>query len=128
MSNINYGLDESLEHDLEVQQKLTDITDINRLIKKHATYFKTHFIKYNENKKDKILTEEITKIVMVLNQHGFKYIAKDHSEIEGKIKNSIRDFDNIRAAKKIRQNQLNDSSLSLDDTGLYGTHEVLIYD
>lgn len=66
-SAFNYSQNDSIAHDLEVTQKLTDITDINRLIKKHASYFKTHFIKYNENKKDKILTEEITKIVMVLN-------------------------------------------------------------
>lgn len=59
-----------------------------------------HLIKYNENKKDKILTDEITKIVMVLNQHGFKYIAKDHQEIENKIKHSIKDFDQVRVQKQ----------------------------
>ena len=90
---------DSLTQDPDLAQKLIDISDMNRLMKKHAKFFKMHLIKYNENKKDKILTEEITKIVMVLNQHGFKYIAKDHLEIESKIKHSISNFDQVRVQK-----------------------------
>lgn len=75
-------IDESKITDPKVDQKIIDITNINRLIKTHASFFKTHFIKYNENKKDKILTEEITKIVLSLGKSGFKFIAKNDSEIE----------------------------------------------
>ena len=82
--------------DPDLQTKINDITNINRLIKTHANFFKTHFIKYNENKKDKILTEEITKIVLSLGKSGFKFIAKNYSEIETKIKNGFTDFDKSR--------------------------------
>lgn len=82
--------------DPDLQKKITDITNINRLIKTYAKYFKTHFIKYNENKKDKILTEEITKIVLSLGRSGFKFIAKNDSEIETKIKNALNDFEKCR--------------------------------
>ena len=73
LNAMNIKFDEDAEEgdsqtqDPDLAQKLIDISDINRLMKKHAKFFKMHLIKYNENKKDKILTEEITKIVMVLN-------------------------------------------------------------
>ena len=85
---------QNIDHNLD--QKIIDITNVNRLIKTHASFFKTHFIKYNENKKDKILTEEITKMVMSLGKSGFKFIAKNDSEIEAKINNTFEDFDQIR--------------------------------
>ena len=85
---------QNIDHNLD--QKIIDITNVNRLIKTHASFFKTHFIKYNENKKDKILTEEITKMVMSLGKSGFKFIAKNDSEIEAKINNAFEDFDQIR--------------------------------
>ena len=48
-------------------------------------------------------------------------------EIESKIKNSIRDFDIIRAQKmESRLKSLNGSTLDMDDTGLGQTQEVLI--
>ena len=88
--------DASQNIDPNLDQKIIDITNVNRLIKTHASFFKTHFIKYNENKKDKILTDEITKMVLSLGKSGFKYIAKNDSEIELKIKNAFEDFDNTR--------------------------------
>lgn len=89
--------DSSQNIDPNLDQKIIDITNVNRLIKTHASFFKTHFIKYNENKKkDKILTDEITKMVLSLGKSGFKYIAKNDSEIELKIKNAFEDFDKTR--------------------------------
>lgn len=90
------NLDGAEAKDPNLEAKITDITNTNRLIKTYAKYFKTHFIKYNENKKDKILTEEITKIVLSLGKSGFKFIAKNDSEIETKINNAFNDFDKCR--------------------------------
>ena len=74
--------DESDNVDPNAIQKIIDITNINRLIKTHASFFKTHFIKFNECKpKDNLLTEEITKIIMSLGKNGYKYIAKNGSQI-----------------------------------------------
>ena len=88
--------DESQNFDPNLDQKIIDITNANRLIKSHASFFKTHFIKYNENKKDKILTDEITKMVMSLGKSGFKFIAKNDTEIEAKIKSAFEDFEKTR--------------------------------
>ena len=63
--NIDIQSEEELK-DPQVQAKLDDINDIHRLIKKRATNFKTHFIKYNEGKQDKVLTEEITDLLLAL--------------------------------------------------------------
>lgn len=106
-------LDESALEDPQKEAKLDDINDVNRLIKKKAKNFKTHFIKYNNNK-DKQLTEEITSLILVLNQHGFKYVAKDHSEISLKIKTALESFNGIRSTT-ITPNIQSIQSESVDD-------------
>ena len=50
---------ESMEIDHK-KKIIEDINDVNRVIRKNAAFFKTHFIKVNNDyKKDKVLTEEI---------------------------------------------------------------------
>lgn len=74
-----------MSESMEISQKkqiIEDINDVNRVIRKNAAFFKTHFIKVNnDNKKDKVLTDEIQRMIIALNTDGYKYIAKDSSEI-----------------------------------------------
>ena len=59
-------------------QKISEINDMNWVINSRAGFFKTHFIKYNDNK-DETLTKEISVMISNLAENGHMYIAKNSS-------------------------------------------------
>lgn len=89
-----------MSESMEINHKkkiIEDINDVHRVIRKNAAFFKTHFIKVNnDNKKDKILTDEIQSMILALNTDGYKFIAKDSSEIYQKIQNAVNIFNSMR--------------------------------
>ena len=74
-----------MSESMEINKKneiIEDINDVNRVIRKNAAFFKTHFIKINNDyKKDKVLTDDIQRMILALNTAGYKFIAKDSNEI-----------------------------------------------
>ena len=82
----------------EATKKIQQINDVNKLLKRHAKYFHTSFIKYNDGQDDDF-TQQILKIVQKLDSNGDILPCKNATKLKQRIDKKLNMFDNLRSAK-----------------------------
>jgi hypothetical protein len=94
---------------------LSEINDVNRMIKNKCTFFKTLFIRYL-SKNDQVLDREVMEMVNNLREFGSKTSAKAVT-IENQIITAMTNFNKIRDKRMIDETVEYKKSTSINEEG-----------